>query len=134
MERILKKALLAKNKTNETQKTDEIKLAVQESLLNKNGNLDFTADGNLANALNTQYGEGSYQGDGILKIGEEYYTITETGGVIKGNFKIGDTVKYSPSGTYTWNKDYSGSDVEESPVLSSADGEEYRITTWKILI
>lgn len=54
--------------------------------------------------------------------------------------KVGDTVKYSPSGTYYWNAEYATSYEstnrfyrEADKTLYSGEGGAFRITEWKVL-
>ena len=51
--------------------------------------------------------------------------------------QVGDTVNYAPSGTYSWDKAFAEStktSVSSGTVtLSSASGETYNITQWKVL-
>ncbi|MBR2786998.1 MAG: VWA domain-containing protein [Clostridia bacterium] len=47
--------------------------------------------------------------------------------------KVGDTVYYSPSGTYTWDATYATSSSITKTVLSSQEGGSFRITEWKVL-
>lgn len=70
-------------------------------------------------------------------------TIDKNGGILswgeisanvpKLNVKVGDVISYAPSGTYEWNKEYAEDDGNGSITLSSAEGEAFNITTWKVL-
>ena len=66
---------------------------------------------------------------------------------IPNGLQIGSSVTYAPSGTYSWKAKYASSDLEitkteneqiveiddNDVTLSSAENENYRITTWKVL-
>lgn len=56
------------------------------------------------------------------------------GKVVNANLpKVGDTVHYSPSGTYDWSDGYSNISGTNTTTISSEEGESFRITEWKIL-
>ena len=52
---------------------------------------------------------------------------------IAEKIKVGDTITYSPSGTYTLDKAYATSDTTGTTTLSSSSGQSYNISTWKVL-
>lgn len=47
--------------------------------------------------------------------------------------QIGDTVYYSPSGTYSWDYKYASTTGNDITELSSAEGGSFRITEWRVL-
>ena len=53
-------------------------------------------------------------------------------GVPEG-LKVGSTVTYSPSGTYNWQAKYCSTTKTDDVTLSSANGEEFNLTEWKVL-
>ena len=53
-------------------------------------------------------------------------------GVPEG-LKVGSTVTYSPSGTYNWKAKYCSTTKTDDVTLSSANGEEFNLTEWKVL-
>ena len=63
------------------------------------------------------------------------FSILEGGKKIK--LKVGDIVSYSPSGTYNFNTDYLVSSYyrrdNQNLTLSSAQGEDFAINSWKVL-
>ena len=53
-----------------------------------------------------------------------------------GVLKVGSEVKYNPSGTYTWQAKYCSSTKKEGTEdveLSSGTGEQFNISSWKVL-
>ncbi|MBP3503249.1 MAG: hypothetical protein J6K42_07270, partial [Clostridia bacterium] len=52
---------------------------------------------------------------------------------IAEKIKVGDTITYSPSGTYTLDKAYATSNTTGTTTLSSGEGQSYNISTWKVL-
>ena len=84
--------------------------------------------------------------DGETKTTSKTITVNQFSNIPSG-LKIGSTVTYSPSGTYSWKAKYASSDlavtktendiiVEDTSndvLLNSANGESFRITTWKVL-
>ncbi len=52
---------------------------------------------------------------------------------IPEGLEIGSTVNYSPSGTYSWESTYASSDQTSVTSLSSAKGQSFNITNWKVL-
>lgn len=75
--------------------------------------------------------------------GTTVITITgnETGKTIEVNVKVkntvsvkvGDTINYSPSGTYDWDDTYATANSTTITTLSSASGQSYNISKWKVL-
>ena len=53
-------------------------------------------------------------------------------GVPEG-LKVGTTVTYSPSGTYNWQAKYCSTTQTDDVTLSSANGESFNLTEWKVL-
>ena len=53
-------------------------------------------------------------------------------GVPEG-LKVGSTVTYSPSGTYNWQAKYCSTTLTDDVTLSSASGESFNLTEWKVL-
>ena len=53
-------------------------------------------------------------------------------GVPEG-LKVGSTVTYSPSGTYNWQAKYCSTTLTDDVTLSSANGENFNLTEWKVL-
>ena len=53
--------------------------------------------------------------------------------VLPDGLQIGTEVTYSPSGSYTWDKQYATADTTGTDSLSSAEGQTYRVTSWKVL-
>ena len=52
------------------------------------------------------------------------------------NVQVGDIISYNSNGTYSWNKSYaeSGENAETgTTTLSSAAGQAFNVTTWKVL-
>ncbi|MBR3133049.1 MAG: InlB B-repeat-containing protein [Clostridia bacterium] len=49
------------------------------------------------------------------------------------NLAVGDTVSYSPTGSYNWNKEYATGNRTGTETLSSASGSNFRVTSWKVL-
>ena len=47
--------------------------------------------------------------------------------------KIGDTVYYSPAGTYNWDYTYASTSGNTVNILDSNEGGKFRITEWKVL-
>ena len=149
---ILNRATEAKEKTGVAQEEEQIKLAVMAALSDGTGTLTIP---NLKKEL-ASYGI-TIAEDATFPVtvsaGGNNYTIASTGEVTKvesgsvpptpnpdpvtpptvpEGLKVGDTVTYSPSGTYTWQGKYcSLSEPDEN--LSSASGQSYNITEWKIL-
>ena len=55
---------------------------------------------------------------------------------IPEGLKVGSEVKYNPSGTYNWEAKYCSSDLDETTgdvQLSSASGNNFNISSWKVL-
>ena len=55
---------------------------------------------------------------------------------IPEGLEIGSTISYNPSGTYNWQAKYCSSDLTETTddvQLSSATGEAFNISSWKVL-
>ncbi len=114
-----------------------------------------TAVGN-ATSRNKQLLPDSGVSDNTITLNTKSYTVTGTidtnGGITWSDYvestgstgsetgvvpKVGDTVNYAPSGSYTWDKSLAESTDESvgsgTESLSSAEGGTYRITKWKIL-
>lgn len=94
------------------------------------GNGNWNISDNLSFIV-SEYGQyhiglfNSFVSDNI--VGEKTITI---------NMKVpqvGDTINYAPSGTYTWDKQYASSDQTGTETLSSASGQTYNVTQWKVL-
>ena len=94
------------------------------------GNGNWNSSDNLSFIV-SEYGQyhiglfNSFVSDNI--VGEKTITI---------NMKVpqvGDTINYAPSGTYTWDKQYASSDQTGTETLSSASGQTYNVTQWKVL-
>lgn len=49
------------------------------------------------------------------------------------DIKVGDTINYSPSGTYILDNEYATSGTTGTTTLSSSSGESYNLTTWRVL-
>ena len=47
--------------------------------------------------------------------------------------QVGDTINYSPSGTYNWNKSYATSNETGTQTLNSASGQSFNVSKWKVL-
>ncbi len=60
-------------------------------------------------------------------------TIEQYTGKIPEGLQVGETVKYSPSGIYNWQGKYCSSVQKDDIALSSASGEDFSITEWKVL-
>lgn len=52
---------------------------------------------------------------------------------IPEGLQIGSTVLYSPSGEYNWQAKYCSTTKTEDVTLSSASGESFNLTEWKVL-
>ena len=52
---------------------------------------------------------------------------------IPEGLKVGSTVTYSPSGTYSWQAKYCSTTQTDDVTLSSASGEAFNLTEWKVL-
>lgn len=149
---ILNRAAEAKEKNDVAQKEEQIKLAVMAALSDGTGTLTIP---NLKKEL-ASYGI-TIAEDATFPVtvgaGGNNYTIAATGEVTKvgsgsvtptpnpdpvtpptvpEGLKVGDTVTYSPSGTYTWQGKYCSSSQSDAN-LSSASGQSYNITEWKVL-
>ena len=67
--------------------------------------------------------------------------LNETGGgssvpEIPDGLEIGSTVSYNPSGTYNWQAKYCSSaktETTDDVLLNSATGEDFNISSWKVL-
>ncbi len=53
-------------------------------------------------------------------------------GVPEG-LKVGEEVTYSPSGTYNWQAKYCSTTQTDDVKLSSASGESFNLTKWRVL-
>ena len=145
---ILNRAAEAKEKNNAAQEEEQIKLAVMAALSDGTGTLTMP---NLKKEL-ASYGI-TIAEDATFPVtvgaGGNNYTIASTGEVTKvgsvtpnpdpvtpptvpEGLKVGDTVTYSPSGTYTWRGNYCSLSQSDAN-LSSASGQSYNITEWKVL-
>ena len=60
-------------------------------------------------------------------------TIEQYVGKIPEGLQVGETVKYSPSGTYNWQAKYCSATLTEDVTLSSKSGEAFNLTEWKVL-
>ena len=60
-------------------------------------------------------------------------TIEQYTGKIPEGLQVGETVKYSPSGTYNWQAKYCSATLTEDVTLSSKSGEAFNLTEWKVL-
>ena len=47
--------------------------------------------------------------------------------------QVGDTISYSPSGTYSWDKSYATSNETGTQTLNSASGQSFNVSKWKVL-
>ena len=71
------------------------------------------------------------------------YAIQYNGEVIRlidtGSIKVGDTVNYTPSGTYNWDAEYATSyevgttDYTNANITLDSSKDDFKITTWKVL-
>ena len=59
--------------------------------------------------------------------------INQYTGKIPEGLKVGSTVTYSPSGTYNWQAKYCSTTLTDDVTLSSANGENFNLTEWKVL-
>ncbi len=60
-------------------------------------------------------------------------TIEQYTGKIPDGLKVGSTVTYSPSGTYNWQAKYCSTTQTNDVTLSSANGDSFNLTEWKVL-
>ena len=60
-------------------------------------------------------------------------TIGQYTGKIPEGLKVGETVTYLPSGTYNWQAKYCSTTQTDDVTLSSANGESFNLTEWKVL-
>lgn len=144
---------------------DDDKYYVIDALTLNNKLANFKNYGLSLDELN--YGEGNYQStydvnngtDDVYIInnksrtiyyvagysykGETYYRYQESYTEIKSEviptLKVGDNVEYISSGTYNWNKYYSGEstigtyqDEVNTTILSSSGGNSFYINEWKV--
>ncbi len=90
--------------------------------------------------------------DGVIKVSENVFEMPENDVVIRATWtkhgiakrmdgtvklakvdvKVGNTVNYSPSGTYTWQGKYALSDSTTDTTLDSSTSD-FKITKWKVL-
>lgn len=90
--------------------------------------------GNMTNKL-------SSQAEQIRKIQEEYKQddsmmdqLYEQNYDIIDELQIGDTVTYTPTGTYNWQAVYySPATTSENDVMLDSSKEEYKISKWRVL-
>ena len=71
------------------------------------------------------------------------YAIQANGEVIRlidtGSIKVGDTVNYTPSGTYNWDAEYATSyevgttDYNNANQTLDSSTDDFKLTTWKVL-
>ena len=47
--------------------------------------------------------------------------------------QVGDVINYSPSGTYSWDRNYATSNSTATDTLSSSAGQSFNISKWKVL-
>ncbi len=47
--------------------------------------------------------------------------------------QVGDVINYSPSGTYSWDRNYATSNSTATDTLSSSVGQSFNISKWKVL-
>ena len=47
--------------------------------------------------------------------------------------QVGDVINYSPSGTYSWDRNYATSDSTATDTLSSSAGQSFNVSKWKVL-
>ena len=59
--------------------------------------------------------------------------IDQYTGKIPDGLKVGSEVTYSPSGTYNWQAKYCSTTQTDDVTLSSANGESFNLTKWKVL-
>lgn len=64
-----------------------------------------------------------------------YISTNEEEAIIPTGLSVGDAITYSPSGTYTWKAEYASSDLTPGTgdvTLSSASGQSFNITSWRV--
>lgn len=85
---------------------------------------------NMANKATSQEKQVNKIQDGYSvsedEMNEEYNNGT------KGELEIGDTVTYTPSGTYNWQARYYSATKNQDMILNSANAE-FKIIEWKVL-
>ena len=47
--------------------------------------------------------------------------------------QVGDIINYSPSGTYSWDRNYATSNSTATDTLSSSAGQSFNVSKWKVL-
>ena len=47
--------------------------------------------------------------------------------------QVGDVINYSPSGTYSWDRNYATSNSTATDTLSSSAGQSFNVSKWKVL-
>ena len=47
--------------------------------------------------------------------------------------QVGDVINYSPSGTYSWDRNYATSNSTATNTLSSSAGQSFNVSKWKVL-
>ena len=47
--------------------------------------------------------------------------------------QVGDVINYSPSGTYSWDRNYATSNSTATDTLSSSTGQSFNVNKWKVL-
>ena len=85
---------------------------------------------NMANKVTSQEKQVNKIQDGYSvsedEMDEEYNNGT------KGDLEIGDTVTYTPSGTYNWQGKYYSATTNQDMILNSGNAE-FKIIEWKVL-
>ena len=94
-------------------------------LTGQNGILNRAAEAKEKTEASQQDEEEKLQGyESII----EQYT-----GKIPEGLKVGEKVTYSPSGTYNWQAKYCSTAQTDDVTLSSASGESFNLTEWRVL-
>ena len=83
----------------------------------------------LDEAINSMGTGGTTPGENTEEPGGDEPSVPQ----IPEGLEVGSEVTYSPSGTYDWNNEHASSDQTGSTPLNSAAGQNFNISSWKVL-